>query len=83
MARKGFVLFAASWLVVRLRVGILSTKLTLERFFNQPPAILVSRRASLYPDGSWVITGEQLHFFSITAPPEIIEVRSLEQPSHN
>lgn len=83
MTRKGFVLLAASWLVVRLRVGILSTKLTLERFFNQPPAILVSRRTSPYLEGCWVITGEQLHFFSVSAPPETIEVRSLEQLSHN
>lgn len=83
MPQKSFVVFIASWLVVRLRLGLLSTRLTLQRFFNQPPVILVTRRARPFPEGRWVMAGEQLHFLSISRPPETIEVRSLPKPGHN
>lgn len=83
MAHKSFVVFIASWLVVRLRLGILSTRLTLQRFFNQPPVILVARRARPFSEGQWVVADEQLHFLSISTPPATIEVRSLPRSGHN
>lgn len=77
MAQKSFVLLIASWLVVRLRIGLLSTRLSVQGFLNQPAIFLVSRRESPFAEGCWLLTGQRLHFMSLSSPPETIEIRSL------
>lgn len=77
MAQKSFVLLIASWLVVRLRIGLLSTQLSLQRFLNQPAIFLVARRESPFAEGCWLLADQRLHFMSLSPSPETIEIRSL------
>ncbi len=77
MAQKSYVLLIASWLVVRLRLGLLSTRLSLQRFLNQPVIFLVARRESPFVEGRWLLADQRLHFMSLSPPPETIEIRSL------
>ncbi|MDZ7268265.1 MAG: hypothetical protein ONB48_11085 [candidate division KSB1 bacterium] len=77
MAQKSRVLLIASWLIVRLRTGLLSTSLSLQRFLNQPAIFLIVRRESPFVEGRWRLANRQLHFLSLSHQPETIEIRSL------
>ncbi len=83
MAQKSFVLLIASWLVVRLRLGLLSTRLSLQRFLNQPAIFLVVRRESPFAEGRWLLADQRLHFISLSPSAETIEIRSLPPLGYN
>jgi hypothetical protein len=82
MRQKSALLFAASWLVVRLRIALLSTQAMMQNLWQKPGIILVASSQKTYPEDFWLWDGTQLHFMHLKSNETDLSVRSFEMSSN-
>ncbi len=76
MRQKSVLLFAASWLVVRLRLALLSSRVVLREMVHEPEVLLVTRRQDPHNAGNWFSEGSRLHFIHLHEEEPRIHIRS-------
>jgi hypothetical protein len=76
MRRKSVLLLAASWLVVRLRLALFSSRAALHDLLHAPQVLLVTRRQDPHRAGEWFSDGARLHFIHHHEPEQRLHVRS-------
>ncbi len=76
MRKKSVLLLAASWLVVRLRLALLSSRVALRELLHVPEVLLVTRRQDPHHADEWFCDGARLHFIQHHAREERLHVRS-------
>ncbi len=83
MRQKSVLLLAASWLVVRLRLALLSSRVILREWVNEPEVLLVTRRQDPHNAGNWFADGARPHFIHLQEDEQRIHVRSFAAFSRN
>jgi len=83
MKQKSLIFLVASWLVVRLRMSILTSRLVLHHLLIQPAIILVARRENRLPAERWIFDQERAHIVVMSSSHEPIHVRALPKIGRN
>lgn len=83
MRQKSLLLLAASWLVVRLRLALLTAHSSPRDTLNAPEVLLVSRHEDFYRAGTWFTTAARLHFMHENDKQQCIQVRSFPALERN
>lgn len=78
MKQKSALFIAASWLVVRLRLALLSTRSLMQNLWQKPGTILVAPRQKAHAPDVWRWDGERLHFIYWNAGETAVQFRSFE-----
>ncbi len=76
MRQKSVMLLIASWLVVRLRLALLSSRVVLREVLLAPEVLLVTRRLDPHQAGNWFSDGTRLHFIQHHEEEQRLHVRS-------
>lgn len=76
MRQKSLLWLVASWLIVRLRVALLSVRSSPRDTLNVPEVLLVSRREDPYHAGIWIAYDQRLHFMHEHEKKQQIHVQS-------
>lgn len=76
MRQKSVLLLVTSWLVVRLRLALLSSRVVLRDLLHVPEVLLVTRRQDPHHAGEWFCDGTRLHFIHVHEQEERLHVRS-------
>ncbi len=82
MKQKSALFFAASWLVVRLRLALLSTKGLMQNLWQKPGVILVAPRQEFHSEDSWRWDGARLHFMHLKSNETELKIRSFEMSNN-
>jgi hypothetical protein len=82
MRQKGVLFFVASWLVVRLRLALLSTKSLLPHLPLKSGIILVAKRREIHTEDSWRWDGARLHFIHLENEDMRLQIRSFESSNN-
>jgi len=83
MKQRSVLFFAASWLVVRLRVALLSTRGLVTRVWEKSGVILVAPREEPLASGSWHWQGERLHHLNMARGNMKMRVLSFSELESN
>jgi len=83
MKQKGLLFLAASWLVVRLRLALLSTKSLVVNLWQKPGVILIAPRHDAMSEGGWRCDGARIYFIHIEPENAKIQVCSFPEMSSN
>lgn len=76
MRQKSVLLLAASWLVVRLRLALLSSRVALRDLLHAPEVLLVTRRQDPHHTGEWCSDGTRVHFIHHHEQDKRLHVRT-------
>ena len=76
MRQKSVLLLAASWLVVRLRLALLSSRVVLREALHAPHVLLVTRRQDPHHAGNWFADGTRLHYLFQHEEEPRVQVRA-------
>ena len=83
MKQKSVLLLAASWLVMRLRLALLSTQGVMADLWQNPGVILVAPRDTAIAEGAWRWDGARIHFMHLEPDDAGIAIRSFPKMSRN
>ncbi|MGH7495839.1 MAG: hypothetical protein ACREOO_26065 [bacterium] len=83
MKQKSLIFFAASWLVVRLRLALISTKSLMANLGQSHEVILVSPRHEHFGAGTWRWVGARLYHLHLEHDPTALHVRPLSEMESN
>ncbi len=83
MKQKSVLFLAASWLVVRLRLALLSTKSLVANLRQKPGVILIVPRHAAMAEHGWRWDGTRIHCIHIEPEHANIQVRSFPEMSSN
>jgi hypothetical protein len=83
MKQKSLIFFAASWLVVRLRLALISTKSLMANLGQSHEVILVSPRDQHFGAGAWRWDGTRLHHLHLEHDLTALQIRSLSEMESN
>ena len=76
MRQKSVLLLAASGLVLRLRLALLSSHVALRDLMRAPEVLLVTRRQEPRHAGEWFCDGARLHFLHHNEQEQCLHVCS-------
>jgi hypothetical protein len=83
MKQRSLLVLTASWLVVRLRLALLSTKSLMADLWQKPGIITVSPRREPFGAGTWRWDGARLHYLHIDHDNTALQVCSFSETESN